>query len=249
MDLTIMQNSKPVLLDNVEHHDLRIITGHSAAFGDAVNQVRVFPNEFAEVQREYPIFFRRDAEGAFYAIALLGFDRDENLFLDGKSWNARYVPATLDRGPFLLGFRETDDANGDPGAPMMLIDPAHPCLSRSEGEPLFLPHGGNAPILERHIQALRTLHIGLSLNDEVFAAWLDAGIVAPVKVDARIDDTTGYDIPDLFSISAEALAQLDGPALVKLNENGSLALAFHVLASVANLQHLIALKIRKQQGA
>jgi hypothetical protein len=243
----IMENSKPVLLDNVEHHDLRIITGHSAAFGDAVNQVRVFPNEFAEVQREYAIFFRRDAEGAFYGIALLGFDRDENLFLDSKGWNARYVPATLDRGPFLLGLREA--ADGNTGAPMMLIDPAHPRLSRSEGEPLFLPHGGNAPILEHHIQGLRTLHIGLSLNDGVFAAWLEAGIIAPVKVDARIDDTTGYDIPDLFSISAEALAQLEGPALVKLNENGSLGLAFHVLASVSNLQHLIALKIRKRQGA
>lgn len=242
-----MENSKPVLLDNVEHHDLRIITGHSAVFGDAVNQVRVFPNEFAEVQREYPIFFRRDAEGAFYAVALLGFDRDENLFLDGEHWNARYVPATLDRGPFLLGLREAPD--GNTGAPMMLIDPAHPRLSKSEGEALFLPHGGNAPILERHIEGLRTLHIGLSLNDEVFAVWLNAGIIAPVKVDARIDDATGYDIPDLFSISAEALAQLEGAALVRLNENGYLALAFYVLASVSNLQHLIALKIRKRQGA
>ncbi|HTN40145.1 MAG TPA: SapC family protein [Asticcacaulis sp.] len=245
MDLTIMENSKPVLLDNVAHHDLRIITGHSAAFGDAVNQVRVFPNEFAEVQREYPIFFRRDEEGAFYAIALLGFDRDENLFLDGKGWNARYVPAGQNRGPFLLGFREGTD--GD--APMMLIDPAHPRLSRSAGAPLFLPHGGNAPVLEGYLQVLRTLHGGLGLNDAVFAAWLEAGILAPVKVDIRIDDATGYDIPDLFSISGEALAGLDGAVLASLNARGYLGMAFHVLASLGNVPHLIALKNRKRQGA
>ena len=239
-----MENSKPVLLDNVAHHDLRVITGHSAALGDAVNQVRVFPNEFAEVQREYPIFFRRDEAGAFYAIALLGFDRDENLFLDGEDWNARYVPAGQDRGPFLLGFREGTDKD----APMMLIDPAHPRLSRSAGEPLFLPHGGNAPVLERHIQVLRTLHGGLWLNDDIFAAWLEAGIVAPVKVDIRIDDTTGYDIPDLFSISAEALAGLEGAVLVRLNESGYLGMAFHVLASLGNMPHLIALKNRKRQN-
>jgi hypothetical protein len=243
MDLTIMENSKPVLLDNVEHHDLRVITGHSDAFGDAINQVRVFPNEFAEVQREYPIFFRRDAEGAFYAIALLGFDRDENLFLDSKGWNARYVPAGQGRGPFLLGFRE-----GTSDTPMMLIDPVHPRVSKSEGEALFLPHGGNAPILEHHIQILRTLHSGLGLNDDVFSAWLDVGILAPVKVDIRIDETTGYDIPDLFSISGEALARLDGPALAELNARGYLAMAFYVLTSLGNMPHLIALKTRKRLG-
>ncbi len=240
-----METSKPVLLDNVEHHDLRVIIGHSAAFGDAVNQVRVFPNEFAEVQREYPIFFRRDPEGAFYAVALLGFDRDENLFLDDKGWNARYVPASQNRGPFLLGFRDGTDGE----APMMLMEPAHPRLSRSEGEPLFKAHGGNAPVLERYLQVLRTLHGGLSLNNDVFAAWLDAGIVAPVKVDIQIDDARGYDIPDLFSISGEALTRLDGAALASLNERGYLALAFHVLASLGNVQHLIALKTRKQLGA
>jgi len=245
MDPTIMENSKPVLLDNIEHHDLRIITGHSAAFGDAVNQVRVFPNEFAEVQREYPIFFRRDTQGAFYAIALLGFDRDENLFLDGEGWNARYVPAELARGPFLLGFREEGNTDG----PMMLIDPTHSRLNRSEGEPLFLPHGGNAPVLEHHIQILRTLHSGLSLNDDVFAAYLEAGILAPVKVDIRVDETMGYDIPDLFSISGEALAQLDGAVLASLNGNGYLAMAFHVLTSLGNMPHLIARKTRKRQGA
>jgi len=240
-----MENSKPVLLDNVEHHDLRVITGHSAAFGDAVNQVRVYPNEFVEVQREYPIFFRRNEEGAFYAIALLGFDRDENLFLDGAGWNARYVPAGQGRGPFLLGFPE----GADSGSPMMLVDPAHPRLSRSKGEALFLPHGGNTPVLERYLQVLRTLHSGLGLNDDVFAAWLDAGILAPVKVDVRIDDAVGYNIPDLFTISSEALAGLDGPALVRLNESGYLAMAFHVLASLGNMQHLITLKTRKRQGA
>ena len=128
----------------------------------------------------------------------------------------------------------------------MLVDPAHPRLSRSAGEPLFLPHGGNAPVLERYLQVLRTLHGGLGLNDDVFAAWLDAGILAPVKVDVQIDDATGYDIPDLFSISGEALAGLDGAVLASLNESGYLALAFQVLTSLGNMPHLIALKNRKR---
>ncbi len=242
-------NNKPLLLDNVEHHDLRISAGRSIAQAGAVNQVRVFPNEFAEVQREYPIFFRRDDHGAFYAVALLGFDRDENLFLDGDAWNARYIPAILQRGPFMLGVRDAsggDDAAAS--APVVLIDPGHPDLSRSEGEPLFLPHGGNTPVLERHIQVLRTIHQGNGMNDAVFAAFLDAGIVAPLNVEVRIDEEAKqYKIPDLFSVSSAALARLDGVVLARLNATGYLAMAFFVAGSAGNLQHLIALKNRKRR--
>ncbi len=245
-----MDNSKPVPLDNVEHHDLRIIAGQSAALGDAINQVRVFPNEFAEAQREYPIFFRRNEQGAFYAIALLGFDRDENLFLDDKGWNARYIPATQQRGPFILGLRPpSEDGDAASSGPVILIDPNHARLSRSEGEPIFLPHGGNTPVLERHLQVMRIIHQGIASNDAVFAAFMDAGILAPIKVEVRIDDQQGYNIPDLFSVSGEALAKLDGEALARLNKSGFLALAFQAVASVANLQHLITLKNRKRREA
>ena len=92
-----------VLLNNVEHRDLRVVTRHSVDFGDAINQVLVFPTEFEDLQREYPILFRRDAEGNIQAVALLGLDRDENLFLDGEGWHARYVPAVQRCGPFSIG--------------------------------------------------------------------------------------------------------------------------------------------------
>ena len=62
--------TEAVLLNNVDHHDLKVALGHDAAFGDAINQVLVLPTEFAEVQREYPILFRKDDAGAFRAVAL-----------------------------------------------------------------------------------------------------------------------------------------------------------------------------------
>ena len=36
-----------VLLDNIAHKDLRVRTGYSAEFGDNVNNVLIFPTEFA----------------------------------------------------------------------------------------------------------------------------------------------------------------------------------------------------------
>jgi len=70
------------LLDNVEHHDLRLVTQASATSSDNVNMALIVPTEFADVQREYPILFRQTEAGGFQAFALLGLDTDENLFLD-----------------------------------------------------------------------------------------------------------------------------------------------------------------------
>ncbi|MDX1293453.1 MAG: SapC family protein, partial [Hyphomonas sp.] len=85
--------AKMALLNNIDHPDLRVITRYGADYGDSVNLAAVYPTEFSELQREYPIFFMKDAEGAFFCVVLLGLDKGENLFLDGDRWNARYVPA------------------------------------------------------------------------------------------------------------------------------------------------------------
>jgi hypothetical protein len=147
-----------VLLNNVDHGDLRVVTGYGAAFGDNINQVLVFPTEFEAVQREYPIFFRKDADGAFQAVALLGLDRDENLFLDQRGWNARYVPAVQQRGPFSIALRERD------GEPMIHVDLDHPRVRAGEGEPVFLPAGGNSPYLQQVARLLGLIYDGLEIG-------------------------------------------------------------------------------------
>jgi len=233
--------SQIALLDNVEHHDLRLATGPTAS--DNVNLALVVPAEFVEVQREYPILFSRNDAGGFQAFALLGLDKDENLFLDGRSWNARYIPAIQTRGPFSLSLRDT--GTGEP-EPMIMIDTADPRISRTEGDPLFLAHGGNAPALERAVQALRTLHIGLSASDAMFVAFHDAGLLAPVNIEIKIDESTTYTLPDFFSISQDALARLDAANLENLNRFGFLALAFCVIHSTGNMRRLIDMKTRRR---
>jgi len=233
--------SQIAMLDNVEHHDLRLITGPAA--GDNVNLALVVPSEFAEIQREYPILFSRNDDGGFQAFALLGLDKDENLFLDGNGWNARYVPAIQARGPFSIALRDTGTGEREP---MIMIDTAHPRISRTHGDPLFLAHGGNAPALERAVQALRTLHTGLAASDAMFAAFHDAGLLAPVNIEIKIDEGTSYQLPDFFSVSQEACARLDAATLENLNRSGFLALAFCVIHSTGNMRRLIDMKTRRR---
>ncbi|MEO9130832.1 MAG: SapC family protein [Sphingomonas sp.] len=231
-----------VALNNVDHGDVRVIARNAAEYGDSVNQVMIFPTEFEEIQRDYPIFFHRDANGAFQAIALLGLDRDENLFLGENGWQGRYVPAALQSGPFTIAMAEQHSGGHEP---MIHIDLDNPRVSNNEGLPLFLPHGGNAPYLEHITRVLRAIYAGLDAMAPMFAAFEEAGLIQPISVEIQLSDVRKYVLPDLFAISMDALAQLEGPRLERLHKAGFLALAFLVAASLGNVSRLIDLKNRK----
>ena len=89
------------MLNNIAHRDLRVATGFGPEFGDAVGMVPAYPSEFAELQREYPIFLRKDAAtGQWQSVVLLGFEQHENLYLQDGRWNASYLPGAAAKGPF-----------------------------------------------------------------------------------------------------------------------------------------------------
>lgn len=233
-----------VLLNNVDHHDLRVITRHGAEFGEGVNQILVFPTEFEELQREHPIVFRRDAEGALRPVALLGFSREENLFLDGRGgWLARYVPALLERGPFSIAAPDTAE-----GEPMIRVDLDHPRVSRSEGTPVFLPQGGNSPYLERITGVLRAIYLGHHLLEPMMAAFEAAGLLQEVNLEARVSETEVHALSGVVTIDRARLAALSADELAELHRGGFLQSAFFAAASLGNVQRLADLKAGRMAG-
>jgi hypothetical protein len=237
-----------VLLNNVDHADLRVITRHGPDFGDSINQVLVFPTEFEDLQREYPIFFRKDANAEYQAVALLGLDKDENLFLEADGWNARYVPAVQQRGPFSIVLQPPQRGAASDPEVMIHVDLDHPRVSRADGEPLFLPAGGNAPYLQHVSRLLGTIYDGLEVGRPFFETLDRLGLIEPVDVEANLTDGKAYVIPGLFTISEARLAAVGGEELERLHRSGALRAAYAVLSSLANVSRLIDAKLRKQAG-
>ena len=94
----------PVLLNNRDHKDLRVLTTRGADYGDNAMSALTFPDEFRTLQAHYPIVFQKTQDGTgFQALALLGFEEGENLFLDGERWDAPDLPLTVERQPFRIG--------------------------------------------------------------------------------------------------------------------------------------------------
>jgi hypothetical protein len=239
------------MLNNVAHKDLRVIVRYAAEFGDNVGTVLVFPTEFAEVQRELPIFFRKDEKtGEFHSVALLGFDRTENLFLraDGR-WEGTYVPGVLARGPFLIGFQETEVDGDLRKEPVIHIDIEDPRVSRTEGHPVFAPQGGNSPYLEYIADVLKGIRDGMDIGKAMFAEFDKLGLLEPLKLEIQPTQDQHYSVIGLHTISQQKLLALDGASLERLNKAGFLQGAFLVVSSLNNVRRLIALKQARARAA
>ncbi|MEH3038763.1 MAG: SapC family protein [Sphingomonas paucimobilis] len=220
-----------VQINNVDHHDLTVLVAHGAAHGDALNQVLLFPNEFEAAQRDYPILFRRDDRGGVYAVALLGLDPDDNLFLgDDGGWHASYVPAVRQRGPFL---RERDSGH-------VTLDLDDPRVSRGgDGNPLYLPQGGTAPYLAHVETVLDVIHEGQQINAPLFAAWQAADLLRPTTIELDLGDGQSCAITDILVVADDALDALTAEQLATLHASGALRAAFMASASLDNIPRLI----------
>ena len=228
--------STPVPLDTIDHHDLRVAWRHGPDFGDAANQMLAVPGEFEALAREFPILFRRDDDGTWQAVVLLGLERGENLFLRDDRWPSRTIPAVQARGPFSASL------NPATGEATIHVDLSDPRIGLEAGEPLFLPHGGNAPALQRATRSLQLIGEGMPAAQAMFAALDGAGLIEPVAITLTLANSREIALTQYHTIAAETLAALDGESLARLNRTGVLRLAFLVQSSLGNMARLIELK-------
>jgi hypothetical protein len=236
--------ANPVTLDNITHKNLRVRM-QGSNMGDPTGTVLVFPTEFQDLQREYPLFFRRDDKGEYYAVALLGFSKEENLYLDGGRWDAFHLPGMVARGPFMIGFQERQEGSEVTRQPVIHVDMDNPRVNETEGERVFLDQGGHSPYLQRVARVLEGLSAGFAVNKPMFEAFAALDLIAPLDVQVKIAGMEPLNLVGFFSINREKLSQLDAESLLKLHRAGFLQGAYLVLASQASLEALIDRKVRK----
>lgn len=234
--------TRPVLLNNVAHKDLRIITARGATYGDSVMAALTFPDEFRSVQAHYPIVFQKTADGtAFQPLALFGLTEGENLFLGENGWDAAYVPLAIERQPFLVGF--------DSGEPMVHVDLDSPRVSRSQGEPVFRPFGGHSEYLERISSVLLALHEGVRSTPAFVNALLEHQLLEPFVLDIEGADGTPHRWSGFYTVHEERLGKLDGAALERLQRAGYLLPIYMVIASTGRLRDLVDRRQQRMRAA
>ena len=232
--------SNIAVLNNVDHKDLRIITMRSAKYGDDVKCTITFPWEFRSLQAHYPIFFSKDtATGEMGALVVFGFEDGENLFLNDNGWDASYIPLTIERQPFLIGFQPGQETEDDPVEALIHVDMDSPRVSETEGERVFMEHGGLSEYLERANSILDSIRRGIYEGKAFTAALQEFDLLESFALDIELNDGSQNRLIGYYAINEDKLAELDGAALSKLNERGFLQAIFMCIASLSNIRALI----------
>jgi hypothetical protein len=230
-----------VLLNNVDHKDLRVITTRSAQYGDDVMYAITFPSEFRNIQAHYPIVFRKNAQGQFEPIALLGFQERKNLFLTRHGWDATYIPLTTERLPFLIGFSADKQ-------PMMHVDLDSPRISRTEGEALFREHGGNTDFLERMNSVLLAIHQGIAGVQPFVAALMEHELLESFVLDVQLANGSQNRLVGFYTINEERLLGLNSTVLERFNRAGYLQAIHMAIASLSQFRALIERMNKRNAG-
>ena len=224
------------ILDREKHRQLRVKTGYSAELGDAVMYAMTYAIEFRDIQSCYPILFTKDPNtGSFFAAAVFGFEADQNLFLQDNGWDASYVPAMVQRQPFLIA---TGSTGGDDN-PVVSLDLDNPRVSRKEGEALFDAEGGSTEFLDRKIELLDKLHRGLQHGKGFIDALLQHDLLEQITLDLAFNDGSKKSVQGFYSIAEEKLYQLKGDVLESFNRLGYLQPAFMAVASLSRMRDII----------
>ena len=234
-----MANHAP--LNNVDHKNLRVVTTRGAAYGDAVMSALTFPAEFRDLQACYPIVFAQDGNGGYDAIALLGFEQGENLFLGPNGWDAPVIPLTVERQPFMIG-------RGDELSVHIDLDSPRVRDGGIEGEALFLTYGGTSEYLERISSVLRTIHDGLAASRAFVAALVELELIESFVLDVELDDGSQNRLAGFYTINEDRLAQLSAEQLAALHGKGYLQAIYMAVASLAQFRALIQRKNRANAG-
>ena len=236
------------LLDNVTHQHVKIITDQRPGLGDEQSYTRLMLSELRAAQSSFPLFFRKQSEtGQFEIIAMFGLAEQENLFIDNSGWHAHYLPLTLQRRPFLIGFQASDDPAYPEDKPVVHIDMDSPRVNDTEGEAIFLPQGGQSPYLQHISSVLKAIHQQNPLTQPFVEALQELQLIEAVDLKIQLDDGNNIELGGLYTVHEEQLKELPQEQLFSLHQKGYLEAIYMMMASVQNLSTLIAMKNRRQQ--
>jgi hypothetical protein len=238
--------SRYELLNNVDHADFRVVTDASASLGDNVMFAVCYPFECRQIQAHFPmVIYTNPSDQTLFPVALFGFENKENLFLSATGWDVPYIPATMRRGPFLIGFQE------DPSDPLaetkrvVTIDVDHPRLSKDMGQAIFTSNGGYSDYLESISQLLEAIYVGTQQNQVLMSALQSHNLLQPLAVSATLANGQKVNLDGFLMVDDEALQRLPEQSLISLHQQGLLLPIYMMVASMSQLTPLLRKKNAK----
>lgn len=194
--------------------------------------IQIVTSEFAAAAASCPILFSKDpVSGGFYAGAVFGFQPGESFFDDLKS-RGGFNPLNLQRDGFFISGEHIS------------IDRNNPRFSETEGERLF--DGARQPsVWLRSIQrSLGELQAGLEQTKDFIRALSECKLIEAIDIGLTFHGGEHLSLRGVYTVSLDALRELDDASALRLFRSGHLQLACIVSASLKQIPILAQLRDR-----
>ena len=231
-----MSSSKIELLDSVKHRDLRVNTKQFNYSQNNINTCVVMAGELSSLVHEYPIFITKSPEtGQFQLSAILGFEKGENLYLDGESWRAKYLPLDILRRPFRAHLPEGEFTIGG----KLALDISSPLFDLTNGERIFDDSGKPTKYLERIQHTFAQLMSGTKQTKELLQIAVEYELLEQISLNVDLVEQGTTQLNGLYTFNQKAISNLTGNKLKTCHQSGLLQVCHLVLSSALHLDNLI----------
>jgi hypothetical protein len=202
----------------------------------ALNALPISFAEFTVACRDYPIAFVGANAESVIAMAVLGLEKQQNLFITaGNDWDASvYLPAYVRRHPFCMT-RVTVD--GKERAERVACVEKN-ALSGS-GEPLFDAKGEPLPAWEARRKLLFEYEADLARSEEMCRELGRLQLLETFTLQAVPNQGPPLAMTGLYRVSEQKLADRAPEELKALLQMGILARIYAHLVSLANFGRLL----------
>jgi hypothetical protein len=240
--------AKPVAVDNTQHRNLRagqVMDDWSVAA--RLNSIFVVAVEFGDVSAEYPIVFVNagtadDGKREVAPIAVFGLSNDENLFVEGKTWRARYQPALLRSYPFGIARPDGDRA-------VVVLDESWRGWSQTEGQALFDAGGQPTSYMASIRDHLDKVETEVQRTRLFGRALVDAGLLMDMRFDATLPDGKTVTVDGFLTVDEKKLGELPDAKVVEFHRNGVLGLIHAHQMSLRHMRQLVEWRVARAATA
>ena len=230
---------RPVPLDPAQHLKRRIVPLADYSIARELHAVHITATEFPQAALEFPIVFVEtgNSDGAgrpeMTPAALLGLSHGENLYVDGGRWDARYIPASIRRYPFLTATLPGADGVN------VLVDDAWIGFGEHAGEPLFEADATPAPALRRAMDFLERYAHEAERTRAFCERLRRLGVLKEMKAEATLPNGQSISVDGFHTVDEDRLRAFPDDTVLELWRNGMLMLIQLHLVSLANIRHLV----------
>lgn len=194
--------------------------------------------EFGKACLAFPIAFLQD-DGRFFPIALLGLNKEHNLFVNSQGqWLGDYIPAQLRTHPFELALSADRKTLLCFDAASELVRPE----AAARGERftrIFDRDGQLAPELKQLVSFYEQIQTNKELTYAACKRLVDYDLLAPWELQAwdRVNQTP-YTLSGLYRVDEKALEDLPLEQLADLKNKGVLTFIYSHLISTHLVERL-----------